>query len=422
MSEPGQNMKALETETSSFSSSLVKNNDNQKQKQKDIIQALSDQSSNKKNVNLGLSLGGVYGSTSSSGATPPGMAQNDVVDVGPRPSSPPKSASRNPGPCRVIPNITTDNLGFQTEAGGHEVLPQMRFLVRSQFTPARRRPTRSNNLTQSARAIAQRKLQQLIASVLNARPVDPTPVNSSSCGDLVPAGIKFQNSLASPSYVEPIVAGTETGNPLVSNSVEVSGIMLQNGPAPVLKGTVNLIQNTSSSDSNVEFGGTNFQNNATRLDSNGESAEFVGTNFENAPIGSNGSLTEYVGTVVPNDASKVENEGGGSSSNEKTLEEIVAGAEETEENQEAKRVKLSNKGYGDYERRVLKKMPTVVSKGDDPNAMRVHGFLYKYTEGDVKMVCSCHGFFLTPTQFLKHAGVSDLSNPLRKIIVHPFNI
>ncbi|WCJ38534.1 Ninja-family protein 2 [Euphorbia peplus] len=123
--------------------------------------------------------------------------------------------------------------------------------------------------------------------------------------------------------------------------------------------------------------------------------------------------------MVPNDASKVENEGGGTSSNEETLEEIVAVAEE---NREAKRVKLSNEEYGDYERRVLNKMRTVMSRGDDPNAIRIHWFLYKYTKDDVKMVCSCHGFFLTPTQFLKHVGVSDLSDPLQKIIVLPFNI
>ncbi|WCJ39916.1 hypothetical protein M5689_020864 [Euphorbia peplus] len=389
MSEPDQNMKALKTETSSFSSSLAKNDDNQKQKQIDIIQTLSDQSSNNKNVNLGLSLGGPYGSTS--GTTPPAKAQNDLVDAGQRPSSPSKYAARNPGSCHVISNITTDNLCFQTEAGGHEVLPQMRLLVRPQFFPIRRRrPARSNSFMQSARAIAQRKLQQLIASTLNARPIDLSLVDSSSHGgptaemnmfqDMcvpstdwnkrpVHAGIKFQSTLASPSYAELIAAGTEIKNPLVSNSVEVSGIMLHNGPAPILKGTVKLIQNTSGSDSNVEFGGTNFQNKVAGLDSNGESVEFVGTKFENAPIddpSSNGSLTEYVGTMEPNDASKVENEGGGSGSNEITLEEIVAVAEE---NQEVKKVKLSNEGYGDYERRVLKKIPSVMNRGDYPNGV-----------------------------------------------------
>ncbi|XP_015067135.2 ninja-family protein AFP3-like [Solanum pennellii] len=53
----------------------------------------------------------------------------------------------------------------------------------------------------------------------------------------------------------------------------------------------------------------------------------------------------------------------------------------------------------------LLKMPGVSTQGDGPNGMKIEGFLYAYKRGgEVKIVCICHGHFLTPAQFVKHAG------------------
>ena len=68
----------------------------------------------------------------------------------------------------------------------------------------------------------------------------------------------------------------------------------------------------------------------------------------------------------------------------------------------------------------LLKMPGVSTKGDGPNGKKTEGFLYAYKRGgEVKIVCICHGYFLTPTEFVKHAGGGDVENPLRLITVDP---
>ncbi|XP_066378999.1 ninja-family protein 4-like [Miscanthus floridulus] len=63
--------------------------------------------------------------------------------------------------------------------------------------------------------------------------------------------------------------------------------------------------------------------------------------------------------------------------------------------------------WGDVERRLMQEMPGVFTKGL-PNGNRVEGFMYKYREGEeVKMVCICHGSFLTPSEFVQHAGAGN---------------
>ncbi|CAD6210197.1 unnamed protein product [Miscanthus lutarioriparius] len=73
---------------------------------------------------------------------------------------------------------------------------------------------------------------------------------------------------------------------------------------------------------------------------------------------------------------------------------------------------------GDVERRIMQEMPGVFTKGL-PNSNRVEGFLYKYKKGDVRIVCICHGSFLTPSEFVEHAGAGKVDNPLRHIVVSP---
>ncbi|WOK92299.1 ninja-family protein 6-like [Canna indica] len=77
------------------------------------------------------------------------------------------------------------------------------------------------------------------------------------------------------------------------------------------------------------------------------------------------------------------------------------------------------------ERRMMERMPFVSTRGDGPNGKRIEGFLYKYRKGEeVRIVCVCHGSFLTPAEFVKHAGGGDVVNPLRHIVVNssPFSL
>ncbi|KAI3726165.1 hypothetical protein L1987_65962 [Smallanthus sonchifolius] len=63
-------------------------------------------------------------------------------------------------------------------------------------------------------------------------------------------------------------------------------------------------------------------------------------------------------------------------------------------------------------------MPCVSTKGDGPDGRRIQGFLYRYGKGEeVRIVCVCHGSFLTPAEFVKHGGGGDVDHPLKHIIV-----
>ncbi|CAL9756008.1 unnamed protein product [Musa acuminata subsp. burmannicoides] len=90
-----------------------------------------------------------------------------------------------------------------------------------------------------------------------------------------------------------------------------------------------------------------------------------------------------------------------------------------------KQVAVRAKGIKEMERKMMEKMPFVSTRGDGPNGRRIEGFLYKYRKGEeVRIVCVCHGSFLTPAEFVKHAGGHDVTNPLRHIVVNssPFSL
>uniref|UniRef100_A0A0A9D269 Ninja-family protein n=1 Tax=Arundo donax TaxID=35708 RepID=A0A0A9D269_ARUDO len=75
---------------------------------------------------------------------------------------------------------------------------------------------------------------------------------------------------------------------------------------------------------------------------------------------------------------------------------------------------------GDLRKSMMEDMPMVSSRVDGPNTRKIDGFLYKYNKGEqVRIVCVCHGNFLTPAEFVKHAGGGDVANPLRHIVVNP---
>lgn len=92
-------------------------------------------------------------------------------------------------------------------------------------------------------------------------------------------------------------------------------------------------------------------------------------------------------------------------------------SDETRSENPIKKAKLSNGCIRDGEMGVIKKMPSVTTTGDGPNGKKVEGFLYKYMKGQVSIVCVCHGNFLSPEEFVKHAGGKDVTNPMRHINV-----
>ncbi|KAK9750660.1 hypothetical protein RND81_02G211500 [Saponaria officinalis] len=68
----------------------------------------------------------------------------------------------------------------------------------------------------------------------------------------------------------------------------------------------------------------------------------------------------------------------------------------------------------------IEDMPCVFTIGDGPNGRKVEGILYRYGKGEqVRIMCVCHGTFLSPQDFVKHAGGRDVEHPLRHIVVSP---
>ncbi|KAG0500721.1 hypothetical protein HPP92_000793 [Vanilla planifolia] len=89
-----------------------------------------------------------------------------------------------------------------------------------------------------------------------------------------------------------------------------------------------------------------------------------------------------------------------------------------EDVQASKKMTESTNQSRDMGTNMMDEMPCVSTKGDGPNGRRIEGFLYKYKKGEeVRIVCVCHGSFLTPAEFVKHAGGGDVTHPLRHIVV-----
>ncbi|XVE54684.1 hypothetical protein DITRI_Ditri03aG0101800 [Diplodiscus trichospermus] len=91
--------------------------------------------------------------------------------------------------------------------------------------------------------------------------------------------------------------------------------------------------------------------------------------------------------------------------------------DETRPENPTKKAKLSNSCIQDGGMEVMNKMPSVTATGDGPNGRKIEGFLYKYLKGQVSIVCVCHGSFLSPEEFVKHAGGKDVTNPMKHINV-----
>lgn len=66
---------------------------------------------------------------------------------------------------------------------------------------------------------------------------------------------------------------------------------------------------------------------------------------------------------------------------------------------------------------ILRQMPSVTTTGDGPSGKKIEGLLYKYRRGQVCIVCVCHGSFLSPAEFVMHAGGKEVENPMKHITV-----
>ncbi|XP_073286522.1 ninja-family protein AFP3-like [Primulina huaijiensis] len=81
---------------------------------------------------------------------------------------------------------------------------------------------------------------------------------------------------------------------------------------------------------------------------------------------------------------------------------------------------MEAKGPNISHKNAMLDMPFVSTKAYGPNGTKVDGFLYRYKKGEeVKIVCVCHGMFLSPSEFVKHGGGGDVEHPLKHIVVNP---
>ncbi|KAI3744446.1 hypothetical protein L1987_57527 [Smallanthus sonchifolius] len=126
-----------------------------------------------------------------------------------------------------------------------------------------------------------------------------------------------------------------------------------------------------------------------------------------------GSSTE--GEVSPASAQSSQertNQDGTSSSRSKAVEPTVRQSRPKTENPPNNKGKEIRSSTAD--------MPYVFTQGDGPGGRRIEGILYKYGKSEeVKIMCVCHGSFLTPPEFVKHAGGTDVVHPLKHIVVNP---
>ncbi|KAG8387265.1 hypothetical protein BUALT_Bualt02G0003400 [Buddleja alternifolia] len=67
----------------------------------------------------------------------------------------------------------------------------------------------------------------------------------------------------------------------------------------------------------------------------------------------------------------------------------------------------------------VSRMPFVSTTGTGLKGKTVTGFLYKYTETEVSIMCVCHGSSFSPAEFVEHAGDVDILYPLRHITIVP---
>ncbi|PKI32961.1 hypothetical protein CRG98_046635 [Punica granatum] len=168
--------------------------------------------------------------------------------------------------------------------------------------------------------------------------------------------------------------------------------------------------------------------------SNGKGADFIGENGHNGLVASRGSgslgVSEFDSLPVQGSNKSAEARSPSttqcSPDNDTKSASIITAPSGYSSNSSAStlgngqnELAPSGKGVNGMVRDVLLDMPCVSTKGDGPDGKKIEGFLYRYKKGEeVKIVCVCHGRFLSPAEFVKHAGGGDVSHPLKHIVVN----
>lgn len=85
----------------------------------------------------------------------------------------------------------------------------------------------------------------------------------------------------------------------------------------------------------------------------------------------------------------------------------------------AKKMRLMReKGWEDWIQLKSKTAPSGELKlGCDADEKVTEGFLYRYYTGEISIVCSCHGVFLTPAEFVAHAAGDDADKLMKHIFI-----
>lgn len=65
-------------------------------------------------------------------------------------------------------------------------------------------------------------------------------------------------------------------------------------------------------------------------------------------------------------------------------------------------------------------LPRVITRGSGPHAKTIHGVMYITKEKQARLICICHGKHMSPLEFVRHSGSTDISNPERSIVLEPF--
>ncbi|XP_074557518.1 uncharacterized protein LOC141813450 [Curcuma longa] len=106
---------------------------------------------------------------------------------------------------------------------------------------------------------------------------------------------------------------------------------------------------------------------------------------------------------------------------EDAAKKLVSGPHRTSNTKPLERTASVNKPSSPTARKPSlsrRRLPLVSATGDGPDGRTVHGFLYRYnSESEVRIQCICHGRSFTPAEFVGHAGVADVSQPLKQIVV-----
>ncbi|TKY55021.1 Ninja-family protein AFP3 [Spatholobus suberectus] len=101
----------------------------------------------------------------------------------------------------------------------------------------------------------------------------------------------------------------------------------------------------------------------------------------------------------------------------KAMQKTTLWPSETMIERPAKKLKHVNPYHKSDAMGIVRQVPGVTTTGDGTTGKRIEGLLYKCKRGQVCIVCVCHGSFLSPTEFVMHAGGKEVADPVKHITV-----